>query len=441
MQKERLQMIGGLLLLLFVASSMAKAQSPNHKNLSDQPVTNKLLSARKVVDKLIKFQNLQTKPKTVRSGQTKNQSIAKKIALFSNKNLLSQTETKVKFQSGQSALNHQNEKHLELMTQQIWKKVQQLKRQFSAKNIRLLIEVKGFADAKPFYPGQTKNERTRLNKALARKRADAVMYYLKKQTNQKMYLFDYQVVACGEEIPRGLLKPKAIDAERRICEVSCCLYQTDKTPIQPNLLTSNQTASTQNQADPNNTHTYTSANPFTNSKAHQEIKLGTHLQVLEEVYWFSHKGYISQTETKVRFRSGSAQLSNWNEEHLEHLLIQIKESINSHRLHFPDEKVNLLIEVKGFTDEKPFYPNQPLSIRKKQNKALAQNRSDMVLGYIKSHIERYVDTFEYATLAYGEDIPYWHKAPEVVDPERRICEVYCLLYNGNRSSPLKIRVQ
>lgn len=183
---------------------------------------------------------------------------------------------------------------------------------------------------------------------------------------------------------------------------------------------------------------YKLSNPFM-AEEKKEIMLSDHIQVLREIYCLTQKSFLIQTETKVRFHSGSFQLSAWNQIHLDHVIYQIKEHINQHRTYFPDESVNLLIEVKGYSDGQPFYHGQPLEERIEQNKLLSQKRAEEVLQYIKSHTQRYVDKMEFASLAYGEELPFHFSNTKHKESDRRVCEIYCLLYNERKHLPVKIR--
>ncbi len=136
------------------------------------------------------------------------------------KKMFVQLETRILFDGGTYELSSKYKERLNALIRDIDDEIQAYRAVNSNEELVLLIQVKGYADKKPFYEGQDEKERQKLNRELSSKRAEAVMQYLKKGVNQPDLEVEEIASGLGEELPLGVYdSPDLEDQNRRSCSI------------------------------------------------------------------------------------------------------------------------------------------------------------------------------------------------------------------------------
>ncbi|WP_027000552.1 OmpA family protein [Eisenibacter elegans] len=132
-----------------------------------------------------------------------------------------QFETRINFESGAHTLSQEAHKVLDEIVRDINRDIQNYHQDKPTEKVTFLVHIRGYADAKPFFPTQTEKERQRLNQELSEKRAQAVGNYILSRVKHSPLVEIEQVFeGFGEEIPpRVIPLNEESDPRRRICTV------------------------------------------------------------------------------------------------------------------------------------------------------------------------------------------------------------------------------
>jgi outer membrane protein OmpA-like peptidoglycan-associated protein len=177
-------------------------------------------------------------------------------------------------------------------------------------------------------------------------------------------------------------------------------------------------------ANPFITEAKATLNPTTKTKSdpvNQEQIKGTFLHEL-------NKSLYVQSETDIMFYSGRVYLDSKATQHLDLLVKILRSDINRHRTQFPDEKIVMFIDVKGYTDAQGFYIGQSMEERQTQNQVLSANRATQVQKYLEQQLKNSADVVDFQTKGLGEKLPNQKKDLEKNPNLRRSCNIYTLLY-------------
>ncbi len=186
---------------------------------------------------------------------------------------------------------------------------------------------------------------------------------------------------------------------------------------------------------------YQTANPFvtsqeealparqkqTSKKNHSE-QIPTAINSTGNFLHELNKSLYVQSEADVLFSSGNAVLSAKTIEHLDLIVKMFKRDINRHRIDFPNEQIVLLIDIKGYTDDKSFYYGQSIAERQAQNKLLSEERAVQVESYLRNKLKNTADVIEFQAVGLGETLPESKHDLNAQPSLRRSCKIYSLLY-------------
>lgn len=142
------------------------------------------------------------------------------------------------------------------------------------------------------------------------------------------------------------------------------------------------------------------------------------------------RGLDIQIDANSLFNSGQFLLSNKGESFLNIVVEEIESSLKRYRNVVNDANADiiLLMKVNGYADEQAFYYNQPITERKKENKAISHQRALSVGRYLEGSLYELVDKIEVKTEGKGEDLPPKVKKSNTNDPKRRICTLSVLIF-------------
>jgi outer membrane protein OmpA-like peptidoglycan-associated protein/Fe-S cluster assembly iron-binding protein IscA len=149
-----------------------------------------------------------------------------------------------------------------------------------------------------------------------------------------------------------------------------------------------------------------------------------------ESYQADERKMFVQVETKVFFESGKDLLDKENQARLDDIVRDINNDITRYTQENPDDKLIFLLHVRGYADEKPFFPTQAEEQRKLQNQQLSARRAQSIEKYILSRLVNKNIEIEAIIEGLGEELPpRVFPNDEVSDPRRRACAIYFLVCN------------
>lgn len=142
------------------------------------------------------------------------------------------------------------------------------------------------------------------------------------------------------------------------------------------------------------------------------------------------KGLDIQFEASALFLSGQFTLSSKGLRQMDLVAKDIRNSLERYKKRFPNEPIRMLVKVMGYADEQPFYPNQPIEERRRQNQRISQQRAESVGNFLKQSLESQVDALEPEFIGQGEALPPGVVAGPPQDARRRICTLSILIYSN-----------
>ncbi len=139
--------------------------------------------------------------------------------------------------------------------------------------------------------------------------------------------------------------------------------------------------------------------------------------------------FHEQIETRVLFNGGKNTPNKTGQEHLDFVISGLKKDIKKYEHLYPKDKIVLKLEVKGYSDAKPFYLNQSDDERQTLNEFLAKKRAYYISNSIKKGLYPLIHGIEQDILVKGEELPPYYSSDEPEDPQRRMCIVTVLAYS------------
>ncbi|NJL15022.1 MAG: OmpA family protein [Microscillaceae bacterium] len=139
-----------------------------------------------------------------------------------------QSLAEIPFATGADLLHPKTQKQLKILVDMLRRDINRHRLQKPEETALVLVELKGYSDAQPFYWQQPTWERKKQNHLLSLRRAEAVRQYLEQHLRGLPAEIEYVVQAGGEAYPSPELQYREQDARRRICQVYALLYSEYK---------------------------------------------------------------------------------------------------------------------------------------------------------------------------------------------------------------------
>jgi outer membrane protein OmpA-like peptidoglycan-associated protein len=149
-------------------------------------------------------------------------------------------------------------------------------------------------------------------------------------------------------------------------------------------------------------------------------QIDTQLDKARKSYRYT-KDLDIQFKAGTLFESGQTVLSERGKKQMSIVAKDIQKSIDRYRKKFPNDTLSLVLKVKGYADEQPFYSGQSVAERKQQNIEISQKRAEALGNFIVTQIPEppFVIKKEFEGL--GEALPQGVEAGLADDANRRIC--------------------
>lgn len=144
--------------------------------------------------------------------------------------------------------------------------------------------------------------------------------------------------------------------------------------------------------------------------------------------------FHEQIESRVLFGGGRNRPNELGAEHLRFIIEGLKKDIDKYEHLYPQDKIVLKLEVKGYSDGKPFYATQSDEERIAYNKYLAKKRAYYISNAIQKGLYDLIHGVEQKIEAKGEELPPYYPEDAKEDPQRRMCIVTVLAYSVPRDS-------
>ncbi|OJJ20329.1 hypothetical protein BKI52_17860 [marine bacterium AO1-C] len=144
--------------------------------------------------------------------------------------------------------------------------------------------------------------------------------------------------------------------------------------------------------------------------------------------------FHEQIESRVLFGGGKNRPNQLGEQHLRFIIEGLKRDIDKYEHLYPQDKIILKLEIKGYSDGKPFYTTQSNDERVAYNKYLSKKRAYYISNEIQKGLFDLVHGVEQNIEAKGEELPPYYPEDAKEDPQRRMCIVTVLAYSMPRDS-------
>ncbi|WP_045112931.1 OmpA family protein [Microscilla marina] len=375
-----------------------------------------------------------------------------------------QIETRVLFNGGQNTPNKIGKEHLDFIISGLKKDIAKYKHLYPQDKIVLSLKIKGYSDAKPFYPNQSPEERQTLNDYLAKKRTYYISNSVKKGLYPLVHGIEQALVIKGEELPPYYTSDEPEDPQRRMCIVTVLAYSVPvdsfasrkpaiiaidhhkkfvPTLVEPKhqylalhlpqktttkyhaggkLTASNPTIT--NPVLPNNSNNKnkvvtpkaTKPTPKTSAGAIAVVKGGN------VVY--------ANTNASVQFHTGWHTPKPQDYQYLQQLIKEIKEKVAIYRRNNDNKPMVIQLDVRGYADKQGFYYNQPIAQRQAQNKRLSEWRARTIGQFLQKYLKSQSIKVALSTQGLGETLPPGVTDGAVNDPLRRTCRASIQVVEG-----------
>ncbi|HAS42856.1 MAG TPA: hypothetical protein DCS93_20420 [Microscillaceae bacterium] len=144
--------------------------------------------------------------------------------------------------------------------------------------------------------------------------------------------------------------------------------------------------------------------------------------------------FHEQIESRVLFGGGKNRPNELGQQHLRFIVEGLKQDIENYERLYPQDKIILKLEIKGYSDGKPFYTTQSDEERVAYNKYLSKKRAYYISNEIQKGLYESVHGVEQNIEAKGEELPPYYPEDLKEDPQRRMCIVTVLAYSMPRDS-------
>lgn len=380
-----------------------------------------------------------------------------------------QIETRVLFNGGKNTPNKTGKEHLDFVISGLKKDIKKYEHLYPKDKIILKLEVKGYSDAKPFYPNQSGDERQTLNEFLAKKRAYHISNSIKKGLYPLIHGIEQDILVKGEELPPYYSSDQPEDPQRRMCIVTVLAYSMPLDSFQtrkhefiavdhskkfvPDEMESRQEYLAMNLPSKKTTTKYraggklTASNPMIpvatpvsnitpkvtpKNTTPKVTPLPTNANTAHNNITAVNGGKVvyANNSASVKFHTGwhTPKVSDYK--YLQQLIDEIKTKVAAYRQTNSDQPMVIRLNVRGYADKQGFYYNQPIAQRQAQNKRLSEWRARTVGQYLQKYLKSQSIKVELSTQGLGEELPPGVTDGAINDASRRTCRASIQVVEG-----------
>lgn len=378
-----------------------------------------------------------------------------------------QIETRVMFNGGRNTPNKTGKEHLDFVISGLKKDIKKYEHLYPKDKIVLKLEVKGYSDAKPFYPNQSDEERQTLNDYLAKKRAFYISNSIKKGLYSLIHGIEQDIVVKGEELPPYYSSDEPEDPQRRMCIVTVLAYSMPVDSFQtrqhefiavdhskkfaPDVieprhqyLAMNLPKKSRNKYRAGGKLTASNPTIITPKPTNKTPKVSTHPTTPKVATLPTNTGnnanigavkggkvVYANNNASVQFHTGWHTPKPSDYTYLQGLIKEVKAKVAAYRQNNGDKPMVIRLDVRGYADKQGFYYNQPIAQRQAQNKRLSEWRARTIGKYLQKYLHSQSIKVELTTQGMGEELPPGVSDGAINDPSRRTCRASIEVVEGH----------
>lgn len=370
-----------------------------------------------------------------------------------------QIESRILFGRGKNRPSDLGAQHLKFIIEGLKKDIDKYEHLYPQDKIVLKLEIKGYSDAKSFYPTQSDDERVAYNKYLSKKRAYYISNEIQKGLYELVHGVEQNIEAKGEELPPYYPEDAKSDPQRRMCIVTVLAYSMPrdsfnlrkndrivsidhKKPFVANEVESKTQFLAVNlpvnnpkkyRAGGKLTSSNTSTNPTSNNANNSTGTNSGNLpsNVTKKAVTANSNGNIvpvkngkvvfAKSNAAVKFHTGWHTPKPQDYRYLRLLIKEIKEKVAAYRQDNGNKPMVIQLNITGYADKQGYYYGQPEAQRQRQNLLLSQYRAKNVGLYLQRFLKSQNIKVELKTEGRGEELPPGVTDGPINDPSRRTC--------------------